>query len=97
MRIELFAKYGDGASEVDIHIVDKRGVDYDESAAKPAATFTAFAGVGNTLRSESVPSSDRLVFSADTLRGVTSLTVDESRPTTLIQVKMPDGSKKRIK
>lgn len=81
------------ARNLEVALDDKRGEMY---SAPPPPAYIAFSGTGTTLRSEAVPSSDSLVFTADSVAGAQSL-VDEGRPTTTLQVRTYDGKKLRIK
>lgn len=81
---------GDSPAPVHIALQDKRGEDYKEP---PAPAYTKFAGEGNTLSSASSSTAAAAPVQAD--KG--AVQVDESKPTTKIQIRFHDGSRKAEK
>lgn len=80
---------------IDINLNDKRSEDY---VAPPPPAYVAFSG-GNSLGSSSSSSSSSGVgvFTPAVLSLVSVPDVDESQPTTTLQVRMHDGKKLKIK
>jgi len=81
----------DGMTEGDVHIIDKSG----EAYTPPPVTLKPFSGEGRSMREEASasgagPSSADAVVPQE-------LVVDATAPTTSIQVRMPDGSRKIVK
>jgi UBX domain-containing protein 1 len=77
---------------VDVQLMDKRQQDY---TSPPQPAYVAYSGEGSRIGSTS--SSDAFLFSADILSDIPALTVDESQPTTTVQVKTHNGKKLRLK
>jgi len=80
----------DGMTEGDVHIIDKSGEPYKP----PPVTLKPFSGEGRTMRDESAGSSSEAAMPAS---APAELTVDESAPTTTLQVRLSDGSRKIVK
>ena len=98
---ELRIMNGKPVSGVDVALEDRRGENY---VAPPPPAYTAFSG-GATLGQKAVevstddPSAP-CVFTAESMGSVdaaTAASVDDSRPSTTIQVKTPAGKKIRLK
>ncbi len=77
----------DGQAEGDVHIIDRSGEPYKP----PPVTLKPFSGEGRSMRDPSAASSSSAPTEA------VALTVDESAPTTTLQVRLADGSRKVIK
>ncbi|EOD14060.1 hypothetical protein EMIHUDRAFT_429219 [Emiliania huxleyi CCMP1516] len=82
---ELSAEEG---AESDVHLIDKSGEPYKP----PPATLKPFGGEGRTMRDEASSSS-----SAAPPPEAAELVLDESQPTTTLQVRLHDGSRKLVK
>jgi len=78
----------DGQAEGDVHIIDKSGEGY----VPPPVTLKPFSGEGRSMRAEG-GASDAAAAAAEPQE----LTVDASAPTTTLQVRMADGSRKIVK
>jgi len=76
-----------GENEGDVHIVDKSGEDYVPPKAKP------FSGEGRTMRDEAAASSEPAAPVGD----AAELTVDAAQPTTTLQIRLSDGTRKVVK
>jgi len=88
MPAELMGE--DGQAEGDVHIIDKSGEPYKP----PPATLKPFGGAGRSMRDDAgaaSSSSDAPAVDAAVL------VLDESAPTTTLQVRLADGSRKMIK
>lgn len=80
---------GDGdAADGDVHVIDKSGEPYKP----PPATLKPFGGAGRSMRDEAGPSA-----SAGSAAPAEQLVLDESAPTTTLQVRLADGSRKLVK
>ena len=77
----------DGQPEGDVHIIDKSGEPYKP----PPVTLKPFQGEGRSMRDTSEPSSSS--GPTDPIE----LVLDESAPTTTLQVRLADGSRKVLK
>lgn len=77
---------------VDVHLDDRRGEDY---VPPPPPAYVAFSGQGVSLRGEGSSSSSSS-FTPEALANV-SVAVDESAPTTVLQIRTHDGKKLRLK
>jgi len=78
----------DGQSESDVHLVDKSGEPYTVAPA----TLKPFGGEGRTMRGEG-SASGATAPAAE----AAELVVDEAQPTTTLQVRLADGSRKVVK
>jgi len=76
----------DGEPDGDVHILDKSGQEYVPPKPKP------FAGEGRTMRDESASAAP-----AAAVEGAAELVVDASAPTTTLQIRLADGSRKVVK
>lgn len=76
----------DGNPEGDVHIIDKSGEQYVPPKAKP------FSGEGRTMRDESAAAAAPVEAV-----GGAELVVDESQPTTTLQIRLSDGTRKVVK
>eukprot|EP00320_Phaeocystis_rex_P003239 CAMPEP_0119069628 /NCGR_PEP_ID=MMETSP1178-20130426/24340_1 /TAXON_ID=33656 /ORGANISM="unid sp, Strain CCMP2000" /LENGTH=266 /DNA_ID=CAMNT_0007051405 /DNA_START=34 /DNA_END=834 /DNA_ORIENTATION=- len=74
----------DGNPEGDVHIIDKSGEEYVPPKAKP------FSGEGRTMRDESAGATAQAVGGAE-------IVVDEGQPTTTLQIRLADGTRKVVK
>jgi len=74
----------DGNPEGDVHIIDKSKDEYVPPPPKP------FDGEGQTMRDDSAPSTATSV-------GAAELVVDAGQPTTMLQIKLADGTRKVVK
>jgi hypothetical protein len=74
----------DGNPEGDVHIIDKSKDEYVPPPSKP------FDGEGQTMRDDSAPSTATSV-------GAAELVVDAGQPTTMLQIKLADGTRKVVK
>lgn len=79
----------DGEAESDVHLVDRSGEPYKP----PPVKLKPFGGAGRTMRDESSSSAAPPPPPAD----AAEIVVDESQPTTTLQVRLADGSRKLIK
>lgn len=77
----------DGEPDGDVHILDKSGQNYVPPKPKP------FAGEGRTMRDESAASATP----AAAVEGAAELVVDADAPTTTLQIRLADGSRKVVK
>lgn len=77
----------DGNADGDVHIIDKSGEKYVPPKAKP------FSGEGRTMRDEAAASAGP----AAPIDGAAELVVDASQPTTTLQIRLSDGSRKVVK
>lgn len=75
----------DGNADGDVHIIDKSGEAYKPPKAKP------FSGEGRTMRDESATAA------APQAVGGAQLVLDESQPTTTLQIRLSDGTRKVVK
>jgi len=80
----------DGQAEGDVHIIDKSGEPYKP----PPATLKPFGGEGRSMRDDAAASSSA---SAAPEVAAAALVLDESAPTTTLQVRLADGSRKMVK
>jgi len=76
-----------GEAEGDVHIIDKSGEPYKP----PSVTLKPFSGEGRSMRDPSAASSSAEATEA------AELTLDESAPTTTLQIRLSDGSRKVVK
>ena len=88
MPAELLGE-GDGQSEGDVHIIDKSGEPYKP----PPVSLKPFGGEGRSMREEASSSGAASSSTAD----AQELTVDANAPTTTLQVRLADGSRKLVK
>jgi len=79
----------DGQSEGDVHVIDKSG----EAYKPPPVTLKPFQGGGRSMRDEASSSA----AAASSEGEAAPLVVDESQPTTTLQVRLADGSRKIVK
>ena len=79
----------EAGKEIDVVLNDKREEDY----VPPA--YVAFSG-GATLGASS-SSSERVIFTDSMLTGLGAVIVDDSKPTTTLQIKTQSGQKLRVK
>ena len=86
MPAELISE--DGMAEGDVHIIDKSG----EAYKPPPVTLKPFQGEGRSMRDEAAGSN-----AAAPVADAAELTVDAAMPTTTLQVRLADGSRKTIK
>jgi hypothetical protein len=81
---------GDGEdAEQDVHIIDKSG----EAYKPPPVVLKPFSGEGRSMRDESAASGAAPVVPTE----AQELTVDAGQPTTTLQVRLADGSRKIVK
>mmetsp|Transcript_26545 Transcript_26545/g.68543 ORF Transcript_26545/g.68543 Transcript_26545/m.68543 type:complete len:147 (+) Transcript_26545:602-1042(+) len=87
MRARLVRHAPHAGADIDVHCIDKS----TEAYTPPPPTVTPFAGAGHTMRDDSAP--------ADTGGPVTpqEAVVDESAPTTSVQLRLHDGSRRVLK
>lgn len=87
---------GARAGPLDVHLVDKRSEDY---VAPPPPAYVAFSGQGTTLGTAggAANGAGATVFTEATLVGINVPPVDDSAPTTTLQVKTIQGKKLKIK
>ena len=78
----------DGEAEGDVHIVDKSGEPYKP----PTVAEKPFQGEGRSMREEGSSSG-----AAAPVAEAQELTLDASAPTTTLQVRLADGSRKIVK
>lgn len=92
-RGDLPAELRDPSSpgEVDVQLMDKRQEDYQ---APPPPAYIPYSGSGSRVGATS--NSDAFIFSVDVL-DLGELAIDESKPTTTVQVKTYDGKKLKLK
>lgn len=81
----------DGTAEGDVHIIDKSGEPYKP----PPATLKPFSGSGRSMREEA-GASGASSSSSEAVAGQ-ELTLDADAPTTTLQVRLADGSRKIVK
>eukprot|EP00900_Chrysochromulina_parva_P008263 jgi/Chrpa1/17438/Chrysochromulina_OHIO_Genome00000841-RA len=86
MPAELIGE--DGAAEGDVHIIDKSG----EAYKPPPVTLKPFSGEGRSMRDESAAAGSSAAATEPQ-----ELTLDMAAPTTTLQVRMADGSRKVVK
>jgi len=79
-----------GMAEGDVHVIDRSGEPY----TPPPVTLKPFSGEGRTMRDSSEASSSQ---AAVPTTEAAELVVDESQPTTSLQLRLSDGSRKVIK
>jgi len=77
----------DGQADADVHIMDKSGEPYKP----PPVTLKPFSGEGRTMRDESAPGPSSGPTEA------AELVLDDGAPTTTLQVRLADGSRKMVK
>ena len=78
-----------------MHLIDKRSEDY---VAPPPPAYIAFSGTASTLGSGTTPAgSGAFQFTSEILADVEIPPVDESQPTTTLQVKTIQGKKIKIR
>lgn len=87
MPAELIGE--DGNAEGDVHIVDKSGEPYKP----PTVAEKPFQGQGRSMREEGSSSGAAAAPVAD----AQELTLDAAAPTTTLQVRLADGSRKIVK
>lgn len=81
----------DGQAEGDVHLIDKSG----EAYKPPPVTLKPFQGEGRSMRDDAAGSSSGAAAAAPT--DAQELTLDPSAPTTTLQVRLADGSRKVVK
>jgi hypothetical protein len=79
----------DGQVESDVHLVDKSG----EPFKAAPVTLKPFGGAGRTMRGEASSSGAAAAPPSE----AAELVVDESQPTTTMQVRLADGSRRLVK
>ena len=82
----------DGAADADVHMVDKSSEKYKP----PPVTLKPFGGTGRSMR-EDAASSGAASSSAAATTEAQELVVDAGAPTTTLQVRLSDGSRKIVK
>jgi len=87
MPAELMGE--DGSAESDVHLIDRS----TESYTPPPPTLKPFSGSGRTMRDEASGASS----SAPPPEEGAELVVDASLPTTSLQIRLHDGSRKVLK
>ena len=87
MPAELIGE--DGNAEGDVHIIDKSGEPYKP----PTVAEKPFQGQGRSMREEGSSSGAAAVPVAD----AQELTLDAAAPTTTLQVRLADGTRKIVK
>jgi len=80
-----------GGKPIDVKLIDKREEDY----VAPHVPYVAFSGEGNTMSSARVERG--ALHAPSTGSNMSVPQVDESKPTTTIQIKLHDGRKIRAK
>ena len=80
----------DGMSEGDVHIIDKSG----EAYKPPPPVLKPFSGEGRSMRDEAAAGGSGTVAPPAEAQ---ELTVDPGAPTTTLQVRLADGSRKIVK
>jgi hypothetical protein len=84
---------GDRAGEdIDVMLTDKRSEDY---APPPAPAYVAFSS--GTALGASIRSDGTWVADPHELQAVSRIPVDESKPTTTLQIRTADGKRLKIK
>mmetsp|Transcript_3523 Transcript_3523/g.5485 ORF Transcript_3523/g.5485 Transcript_3523/m.5485 type:complete len:193 (+) Transcript_3523:408-986(+) len=88
-----------GLMDLDVNLVDNRGEDY---RAPPPPAYVAFSGPATTLgggnpNSGAAAGATAFIFTTEGAAGVTIPEVDDSQPSTLLQVRTSQGKKLRIK
>jgi UBX domain-containing protein 1 len=76
-----------GGAESDVHLINKSGEPYKP----PPVTLKPFGGEGHSMRDASAAAASSVPTDA------VELVVDESQPTTTLQVRLSDGSRKVVK
>lgn len=74
---------------IDVHVIDKSS----EAYVPPPVTVRPFQGEGRSMLDDTAPADHGAVVSVEPKEAV----VDDSAPTTSIQVRMADGSRRVIK
>lgn len=82
---------GGRLDELDVNLEDKRSEDYKPPTPPP---YVAFSGSGNSLGS--IVRGDAFIFRSSNLLSV-STAIDESQPTTTVQVRTANGKRLRIR
>eukprot|EP00698_Gefionella_okellyi_P005697 TRINITY_DN15162_c0_g1_i1.p1 TRINITY_DN15162_c0_g1~~TRINITY_DN15162_c0_g1_i1.p1 ORF type:complete len:259 (+),score=55.18 TRINITY_DN15162_c0_g1_i1:22-777(+) len=77
-----------GSTEIDVDVEDKRTELYNPP---PPPSYVAFSGGGQTLRSDNAPAA------AEVMQGASKPVVDESQPTTSVQIRLADGRRMVVK
>jgi len=77
----------DGNAESDVHLVDRSGEPYKP----PPVVLKPFSGAGRSMRDESAASTATAPTTAE------EILVDSSQPTTTLQIRLHDGSRKLVK
>jgi len=80
---------GSSYSEVNVELIDRRGEDYKE----PSKVLKPFSGAGQSLGSSSTAAVRTSATTAASTPSGTAPIVDESQPTTSIQIRLHDGSR----
>ena len=83
----------DGNADGDVHLIDKSGEPYKP----PPATLKPFGGAGRSMREEAAAEGGSSSGAAAASTEAAELTLDPSAPTTTLQVRMADGSRKIVK
>jgi hypothetical protein len=95
-RLELIPAEGLNAG-LDVQLKDCRSEDF---VPPPPPAYVAFSGTGSTLRGESSsnsPNSSSFIFTSSVLAEAVPLVLDETKPSTTLQVKTTQGKKIKIK
>jgi hypothetical protein len=79
--------------DADVNIIDKTGEDYKP----PPDTLKPFGGAGRSMRDEAAASGAGSAGGAAAPAEAQELTLDPAAPTTTLQVRMADGSRKIVK
>jgi len=80
----------DGNAESDVHLIDKSGEPYKP----PPPTLKPFSGAGRSMRDEASAST---AAAPPPPTAEEELTVDPGQPTTTLQIRLHDGSRKIVK
>jgi len=78
-----------GRGNIAVNLIDRKADDY----TAPPKKFVPFEGSGNTLASASAPAPAHTVHVGSSWK----LVVDETQPTTTIQIRFTDGSRQAVK
>jgi hypothetical protein len=81
----------DGQAEGDVHLIDKSG----EAYTPPPVVLKPFSGEGRSMRDDAAGSSSGAAAAAPT--EAQELSLDPNAPTTTLQVRLADGSRKVVK
>lgn len=81
----------DGQAEGDVHLIDKSG----EAYKPPPVSLKPFTGEGRSMRDEAAASSSGAAAAPPA--EAQELSIDPNAPTTTLQVRLADGSRKIVK